>query len=78
MEDKDPSWKDDIAYLVLKVRQINVAETTACVGIQFVDEGKVPKISLPISTEEFVVRTSVPRPEKMEAIRHHQTRMLKQ
>ena len=30
MEDKDPSWKDDIVYLVLKVRQINLTKTTAC------------------------------------------------
>lgn len=58
---KDHTWREDIAYLVLKSLEI----------------GRVPKIELPVGTEKDNIRVDAPRPSKEEAVRHHQSRMVK-
>ena len=62
--------------LVLKVAElINNVCLSFC--FQSVESGKVPRITLPVSSSEFAVRHPAARPDKLDAIMHHQSRMLK-
>ena len=58
--EKDYSFRDTIASLVLK-----------CVS-----NGSSPKVTLPLGENLPSVRVTVVKPDKQEAIRKHQTRML--
>jgi hypothetical protein len=41
------------------------------------ETGILPKIELPVGSEEFKVRKAVPRPVKEEAVEKHQSRLVK-
>ena len=74
LETKSHLWREEIAYLVLKVCLAGLLLLLKTI-LQCTELGKRPKIELPVSSEEFVVRRAAPRPIKAEAVRHHQTRM---
>ena len=47
------------------------------VYFQCTESCKVPRVEMPLTSEESVVRGAAARPSKSDAVAHHQTRMKK-
>ena len=74
---KDHTWREDIAYLVIKVGIHNKLQfVQPKYHFQSLDTGRMPPIELPVGSEEFIVRKAIPRPIKEDAVKKHQSRLV--
>ena len=78
-EEKDHSWRNKILHLIFEVSD-DLVNNYICTydSFQCIESGTKPDVSIPVLDHVPSVRPLVTKPEKSEAISHHQSRMIVQ
>ena len=72
---KDTSWRNGLASLTVKVYK-SLWLNALIFQIQFARTGTKPSVSIPLGEDLPRVRKQIEKPDKLEAIRSHQSRFL--